>query len=135
MHVNKNIANNRLKYTSITLIKFSFFSISLICFIALLKGHSNSKQLIELLKLTTFQNISKLRITSTKVHVYSNCEIYHVHLELQSLHMCVKALPRVCLGNTARGGVSRGKYSTRHSRVLYLPRDSPRVLYFLYMTS
>jgi len=31
---------------------------------------------------------------------------------------------------TARGGVSRGSYSTRRSRVLYEPRDTPRVLYF-----
>ena len=47
-------------------------------------------------------------------------------------YVILKALPRVCTGNTARGGVSRDKYSTRQSRVLYLSRDTPPVLYFPY---
>ena len=46
------------------------------------------------------------------------------------LDVCIKAPPRVCMKNTAQGGVSRDKYSTRRSRVLYLSRDTPRVLYF-----
>ena len=63
--------------------------------------------------------------------------LYKLSHKLESLlgtiiptYMCVKALPRVCTGNTARGGVSRGKYSTRRSRVLYLPRDTPECCIF-----
>ena len=38
--------------------------------------------------------------------------------------------------NTARGGVSRDKYSTRRSRVLYLSRDtSPSAVFFRVQTS
>ena len=48
------------------------------------------------------------------------------------IYVLVKAPPRVCMKNKARGGVSRDKYSTRQSRVLYLSRDTPRVLYFSY---
>ena len=34
--------------------------------------------------------------------------------------------------NTARGGVSRDKYSTKQSRVLYLSRDtSPSAVFFV----
>ena len=48
------------------------------------------------------------------------------------IYVLVKAPPRVCMKNKARGGVSRDKYSMRRSRVLYLSRDTPRVLYFSY---
>ena len=61
------------------------------------------------------------------------CSALHVRnrgYRLGYIYMCVKALPRVCTGNTARGGVSRGKYSTRRSRVLYLPRDTPECCIF-----
>ena len=48
------------------------------------------------------------------------------------LHILLKALPRVCMENIARGGVSRDKYSTRQSRVLYLSRDtSPSAVFFV----
>ena len=47
-------------------------------------------------------------------------------------YILLKALPRVCMENTARGGVSRDKYSTRRSRVLYLSRDtSPSTVLFV----
>ena len=47
-------------------------------------------------------------------------------------YILLKALPRVCMENTARGGVSRDKYSTRRSRVLYLSRDtSPSAVFFV----
>ena len=39
-------------------------------------------------------------------------------------YILLKALPRVCMENTARGGVLRDKYSMRRSRVLYLSRDT-----------
>ena len=48
------------------------------------------------------------------------------------LYILLKALPRVCMENTARGGMSRDKYSRRQSRVLYLPRDtSPSAVFFV----
>ena len=48
------------------------------------------------------------------------------------IYILLKALPRVCMENTARGGVSRDKYSTRRSRVLYLSRDtSPSAVFFV----
>ena len=40
-----------------------------------------------------------------------------------------------CTENTARGGVSRDKYSTRRSRVLYLSRDMPPSAVFFVHTS
>ena len=47
-------------------------------------------------------------------------------------YILLKALPQVCMENTARGGVSRDKYSTRRSRVLYLSRDtSPSAVFFV----
>ena len=47
----------------------------------------------------------------------------------------LKALLRVCMENTARGGVSRNKYSTRQSRVLCLSRDmSPSAVFFVQMS-
>ena len=50
----------------------------------------------------------------------------------QGTFMLLKALPRVCTENTARGGMSRDKYSTRRSRVLYLSRDtSPSAVFFI----
>ena len=48
------------------------------------------------------------------------------------LYILLKALPRVCMENTARGGMSRDKYSRRRSRVLYLSRDtSPSAVFFV----
>ena len=45
-------------------------------------------------------------------------------------YVLVKA-PRKCVWKIQHeGGVSRDKYSTRRSRVLYLSRGTPRVLYF-----
>ena len=46
--------------------------------------------------------------------------------------MLLKALPRVCTENTLREGLSRDKYSTRRSRVLYKVylEIHPRLLYF-----
>ena len=58
--------------------------------------------------------------------IIANC----MYIAIQ--YVLVKAPPRVCMKNKARGGVSRDKYSTRRSRVLYLSRDTPRVLYFSY---
>ena len=46
------------------------------------------------------------------------------------VYVLVKAPPRVCMKNKARGGVSRDKYSTRRSRVLYLSRDTPECFIF-----
>ena len=53
---------------------------------------------------------------------WSNIEISWLSLPL----VLRKALPRVCMGNTARGGVMRDKYSMRRSQVLYLSRDTPK---------
>ena len=65
----------------------------------------------------------------------------HLHYksipQVKNLHevagyILLKALPRVCMENTARGGVLRDKYSTRRSRVLYLSRDtSPSAVFFV----
>ena len=41
------------------------------------------------------------------------------------MYVLVKALPQVCMKNKTRGGMSRDKYSTRRSRVLYLSGDTP----------
>ena len=42
---------------------------------------------------------------------------------------------KCCTENTARGGVSRDKYSTRRSRVLYLSRDMPpSAVFFVHMS-
>ena len=50
-------------------------------------------------------------------------------------YILLKALPQVCMENTARGGVSRDKYSTRQSRVLYLSRDTSLSAVFFVQTS
>ena len=38
-------------------------------------------------------------------------------------YILLTALLRVCMENTARGGMSRDKYSMRRNRVLYLSQD------------
>ena len=43
---------------------------------------------------------------------------------------------KCCTKNTAQGGVSKDKYSTRQSQVLYLPWDMPSsALFFVHMSS
>ena len=64
------------------------------------------------------------------IYVYIYICIYIYMYIYIYVYVLVKAPPRVCMKNKARGGVSRDKYSTRRSRVLYLSRDTPRVLYF-----
>jgi len=51
------------------------------------------------------------------------------------LYVIVKALPCVCMENTARGGVSRDSYSKRQSRVLYDSRDTHLSAIFFMHTS
>ena len=47
-------------------------------------------------------------------------------------YILLKALLRVCMENTARGGVSIDKYSMRRSLMLYLSRDtSPSAVFFV----
>ena len=47
-------------------------------------------------------------------------------------YVYIKALLHVCMKITARGGMSRDKYSTRQSRVLYLSQDTdpPSAIFF-----
>ena len=68
-------------------------------------------------------------IHSTTVHYIYNTLYTTVH------YILLKALPRVCMENTALGGVSRDKYSTRRSRVLYLSRDTSPSAVFLVQTT
>ena len=73
--------------------------------------------------------------------MYSECTLVEyviVNRELSGLEstedlpVYIKAPLCICMKNKARGGVLRDKYSTRQSRVLYLSRDTSRVLYFSY---
>ena len=58
--------------------------------------------------------------STEKRRIYSYSYIIYIY-------MCVldKAPRRVCIENIALGDVSRDKYSTRRSRVLYLSLDTP----------
>ena len=50
-------------------------------------------------------------------------------------YILLKALPRVCTENTARGGMSTDKYSMRQSQVLYLSQDtSLSAVFFVHMS-
>ena len=65
-----------------------------------------------------------------------NLSYYTVGDKIETiLYILLKALPQVCTENTARGGVSRDKYSTRQSRVLYLSRDTSSSAVFFVQTS
>ena len=51
------------------------------------------------------------------------------------IYILPKALPQVCMENTARVSMLRDKYSTRQSRVLYLSQDtSLSAIFFVYMS-
>ena len=63
---------------------------------------------------------------------YKNNKLKSVKGAIGVLYILLKALPRICMENTARGGVSRDKYKMRQSRVLYLSRDtSPSAVFFI----
>ena len=69
----------------------------------------------------TFKEKSTITVTGNKAALY-----------MAEHYILLKALPRVCMENTVRGGVSRDNYDTRRSRVLYLSRDTSPILYFSY---
>ena len=77
-----------------------------------------------------FSNPSKLYHTCVWLS-YCNFVAYIMYVHKIHLYL-LKALPRVCTENTARGGMSRDKYSTRRSRALYLSRDMPPSAVFSY---
>ena len=56
-------------------------------------------------------------------------------LKDEILYILLKALPRVCMENTAQGGMARNKYSTRQSRVLYLSQDTSLSAVFFIQTN